>query len=337
MNGLIRTFIISCLLTFAVLDAADPRREKPGLPIKPTVKNLAIEKLQYTSKETTQKGQPQITDKFTFQISNWNYYSDIPASLRLFDYEERVWVDASVDKNQGKYCFEKNECTIFRCSNRWECKTQVTLEKPLIGYDLLKSGGCDGDEFKTQPFSKGRWGALEEEEEDEGLCYLITISSGGQSVAQMYPENCSQKQVQVSDKSFYSEHQQLAAAPFFSRQSRTPSSHYITQFTKNTNGGFRKFVCKVKYTHMGGPVNLGYGSPTADVKVYYKNNNSASWGSHLLNLSWDNYNDGVNKFESWVSKESLQEQGVKWKKCFKCEVEIDGVTKRSCLGNCSCN
>ena len=333
MNGLTRTFIISCLLTFAVLDAADPRREKPGLPIKPTVKNLAIEKLQYTSKETTQKGQPQITDKFTFQISNWNYYCDIPASLRLFDYEERVWVDASVDKNQGKYCFEKNECTIFRCSNRWECKTQVTLEKPLIGYDLLKSGGCDGDEFKTQPFSKGRWGALEEEEEDEGLCYLITISSGGQSVAQMYPENCSQKRVQVNP-----EHQQLAAAPFLSRQSRTVSPHSITQFTKNTNSGFRKFVCKVKYTHMGSdPVNLSSGIPTADVKVYY--NSGAGWGSYLLNLRWVNYNSasGVNKFESWVSKEHLQEQGVKWNKCFKCEVEIDGVTERSCLGKCDCN
>ena len=333
MNGLTRTFIISCLLTFAVLNAADPRREKPRLSIKPAVKNLAIEELQYTSKETTQKGKPQITDKFTFQIPNWNYYSDIPASLRLFDYEERVWVDASVDKNQSRYCFKRNECTIFGCSFRRECKAHVTLEKPLIGYDLLKSGGCDGEEFKTQPFTKGRWGAPEEEEEDVGLCYLITISSGGQSVAQMYPENCSQKKVVVN-----TEHHQLAAAPFLGRQSRSTSSHSITQFTKQWIGGFRKFVCKVRYTHMGGPVDLGFGIPTADVKVYYKNDDGASWGSHLLDLSWVNYNnDGVNKFESRVSKGHLQEQGVKWNKCFKCEVEINDEMERSCLGDCDCD
>lgn len=323
----------------AELSVADTLREDPGgdprkayepgsISITPTIKNV-----KYTSEKTLQDKQPQITEQFRFQVPVGRYDLEIPVSLRLFDYEARAWVDTSVDKRQSKYCYYRNECRMFGCSRRWGCETQVTLEKPLIGFDLLKSGGCNGDDFTPQPFSQGRWGAPEKDGEETDRCYLITISAGGQSAAQMIPENCSQKRVPVLDV----EEQQQAAEPFQSRHSRSTSSHSITQFTKRKMGGLRKFVCRVAYTHMGGSVNLSSGFPSANVKVFYKNNDSATWGSHLLDLSWNNYNGADNGFVSWVSKEHLQEQGVRWNKCYKCEVRINGVVERSCLGNCTCN
>jgi len=293
--------------------------------------DVGIADLNYVRESTVINGEMQITDSFEFQIPGTSCKdkreecksvspSQTFESLLLFDSEEGVWVEAAAkEEQQGN---------------------TVTLTKPLIGYDLLKPSGCGEEEFKTQPYTKGRWGYLKEKEE-QVQCYMVSVSTSGQSFSQMYPDNCAKRE----EKIYNDENVPVKAAPYKDFQT-SPKGHNIqksnsfsfeiTQFTKTKIGNDRKFVCRVAYTHLGHPTSLGNNFPDADVKVYYRPSNSASWGL-LLDLDWIQFSGGINKFVSWVSQQHLNNQGVGWNKCFKCEVKINGMEDRKCRGaGCTC-
>ena len=299
---------------------------------------LSIEGLQYSREDDgcAAKGTPQLTDKFVFRVPS-GFPAWTAVSLFLFDSEERVWVQASANRNERSTC-DKPQCLEYikpglKCREyKTVCQKYITLSKPLIGYDLLKKGGCDGEEFKTQPFTPGRWGEETDEDEDSGQCYMIAVGSNGQSTSQMYPDQCAEKAI-----SLYKEDNSPAVEKSLLRPKRSTFSVSITQFTKTKIRDNRKFVCKVAYSFHGYLTSLGLGFPVADVKVYYRRNNSEPWGSHLLNLARDQFSNGENWFVSWVSKQHLNGQGVGWMKCFKCEVTVNGAVRRSCHGGCVCN
>jgi len=294
--------------------------EKPC--VKPYIKDL-----QYEREETKECGHLgkekcmlQLTDKIEFQVPLTEYtltkYVTSFVSLLVFDSEERVWVEASVNTEEKRSCSWKG-----RCHNK------MTLKKPLIGYDMLKSGDCEGDGFRQQPYISERWGKGEDEKEERPTCYMIISSINKQSVSQMYPYNCAEKEAALFKEENFDK-------VYPSRSARSFSFH-IESFSKAKIGNDRKFVCKVWYAHMGYTTSLASGIPSTAVKVYYKHHQNDPWGSPLLNLQWTQFSNGQNKFVSRVSKQHLNSQGVKWKKCFMCEVTINGVVKTKCL-NCDC-
>lgn len=312
-----------------------PERKEKKQDLELELMDADIEDLNYVRKSTEDpviQGEMQITDYFEFQIPGTSCKdkrgkcqpvkpSQTFKSLLLFDSEEGVWVEASAEEEQNG--------------------NTITLTKPLIGYDLLKPSGCGKEQFKTQPYSEGKWGHLKEEEE-RAQCYMVSVSTSGQSFSQMYPDNCAETEAAI----YKDENVQVNYAPYkdfqmsskvHNIQKRNTHSAEITQFTKTKIGNNRKFVCKVDYTHSGYPTGLGNNIPDADVKVYYRPPNSASWGTVLLDLEWKNFSPGgKNKFESWVSKQHLNNQGVGWNKCFKCEVTINNMVERECLGGPGC-
>ena len=300
------------------------------------LKDADITDLNYvreSTKDPVIKGEMQITDSFEFQIPGTSCKdkrkecksvspSQTFKSLLLFDSEEGVWVEASAkEEQQGN---------------------TITLTKPLIGYDLLEPSGCGKEQFKTQPYTKGKWGYLEEKEERD-QCYMVSVSTSGKSFSQMYPDNCAETEAKI----YNYENVPVKVAPYkdfqtspkgHNIQKRNTHSAEITQFTKAKIGNARKFVCKVAYIHSGYATSLGNNVPDADVKVYYRPSNSASW-ELLLDLDWIQFSGGKNKFVSWVSQQHLNNQGVEWNKCFKWEVKINGITEdRRCRGaGCTCN
>jgi len=287
---------------------------------------LEIEDVQYSREETgdrAMKGVTQLTDQLLFQLPS-SPFTQTTVSLLLFDGEEREWREVSVHEEEKQTCFKGGEC-----------EEGVTLRKPLIGYDLLKPGGCEEEEFKQQAFTKGRWGE-EQERQEKGnetpvpRCYLILVSRTSQSTSMMYPENCAERET----SSFKAEKPGTA---YQNRKNRNTATSEITQFSKAkiNQAEDRKFVCKLAYSHSGGTMSLENGLPAVDVKVYYKSSEGAGWGSPLLDLQWDRFSGGVNRFVSVVSKQHLKDQGVKWNKCFKCEVTVSGSTLEQCI-NCSC-
>ncbi|XP_063688771.1 uncharacterized protein LOC134821887 [Bolinopsis microptera] len=94
---------------------------------------------------------------------------DFLVSLFMYDNRDKVWVEASAEKEV--------------------MEGGISVRKPLLGYDLLKSSGCEEKELKEQPFTKERWG-FKEKEEVIPTCYLLTLSNKDQTASQMYPDNC---------------------------------------------------------------------------------------------------------------------------------------------------
>ncbi|XP_063688773.1 uncharacterized protein LOC134821888 [Bolinopsis microptera] len=90
-------------------------------------------------------------------------------SIFMYDNRDKVWIEASAEKEV--------------------MEGGISVRKPLLGYDLLKSSGCEEKELKEQPFTKERWG-FKEKEEVIPTCYLLTLSYKDQTASQMYPDNC---------------------------------------------------------------------------------------------------------------------------------------------------
>ena len=234
----------------------------------------------------------------------------------MYNSRDKVWVEASAEKKEG------------------EAHHILYVNKPLLGYDLLKSSGCEEEELKVQPFVKERWG-FKEKEEVIPTCYLLTFSYNEQTASQMYPDNCVEEgSTAAKEKDLEGDEEENE---YHSSHKRNTYSTFITQLSKKKTGNMRKFVCKASHTYMGASTSLGSAFLEATAKIYYKPNNNADWGDHLLDLSWDQYSGGEDSFVSWVSQQHLNQQGVKWRKCFKCEVTVGGETVRWCRGGCSCD
>ena len=300
----------------------------------------------------------------------------------MYNSKDKDWVEASAEKKED------------------EVSHILYVNKPLLGYDLLKSSGCEEEELKEQPFVRERWG-FKEKEEVIPTCYLLTLRYEEQTASQMYPDNCVEEsttaakdkdlegdeeeddshrdeaeeeddshrdeaeeeddshiyEAEEEDDSHRDEaeeeddshryeaeeeddsHRYKAEEEneYHSSHKRNTYSTFITQLSKKKIGNMRKFVCKASHTYMGASISLGSAFLEATAKIYYKPENNADWGDHLLDLSWDQYSGGEDSFVSWVSQQHLNQQGVKWRKCFKCEVTVGGETVRRCRGECSCD
>jgi hypothetical protein len=284
----------------------------------------SIEELQYSRNiedDPNLKDAKQLTDTFQFQVAGTSAFKSVKVSLFLHDVKEKVWVEVSVTKSEGKTTCTKNN----------ECKQTITLSKPLIGYDLLKPIRCTEDEFKEQPFVWEKGLDYWEEKEEEPRCYMITLSVNDKSTSQMYPNNCVENETDKDDDEGEAQHQQDVQ-----RRPRNTFGTSITKFTKAKINNDRSFVCKVSHTYMGASTSLGSVIMGAEVKVYHKSRNNDAWGNYQLDLQWSQFAGGEDKFQSLVSKQHLSGQGVKWRKCFKCEITVNGAVTRQCLGNCTC-
>ena len=285
-----------------------------------------IEELHYSRGEIVESDVPywaQLLDVFQFQVADIS--EDTAVSLFLFDTKERTWVEASVNKEESEQY----------CSDQEKCKKTITLTKPLIGYDLLKPRGCEEEDLKEQPFAVGRWETrYRDEEKERAQCYMVTVSVNNQSISQTYPDNCVEEEEAIAEAEDIREAPEHTSGKSLKRNTIGTS---ITKFKKYKINNDRKFVCKVAHTHMGASTSLGNPILGADVKIYYKPRDNAGWGSYLLDLGWHQFSDGEDKFVGWVSKQHLNQQGVKWSKCFKCQVNINGVVTRECQGDCTCN
>lgn len=304
--------------------------------IKSTVGHF--EELHY---EQQDKDMNHVTDQFTLQVpsqssltaplddSQGNLSKDASISLHILDLSEGVWVEESFMKEQHVVCPARGACT-----------SSVTLQRPLVGYDLLRSAACGG-EMKKQPFTEGRWGFIKEEQEMP--CYLVSTTDGGR----MFPEKCAvqetvqetaQETVQETDKNpqWAALNDNSVSLQAF-RPIQTMPTHGTTveHFAKSRQPGLRKFVCRVSYHHYGYPLNLRHEPPSSTVSVFYKPHDAAQWGT-LLNLSWDQFARGLNRYRSWVAPQHLNNQGVEWSGCFKCVAHVNGVSHSKCLGPCNC-
>jgi hypothetical protein len=290
--------------------------------------SVFIKKFTYYKQTTSD----QIWDNFEVLVSigpNLKQEQPRPSvSLYSYDEEDKEWTESSESVERGLgYCpiriryFCHKEWNLFCHHGIW-CHYSYTLRKPLIGYDLLKPSGCGKEELKKQPFEANRWKDGKPGEWSKStLCYMVIVSAYGQSVSQVYPENCMNEKKYIDSGHF---HQLSPPLDQKHRNKRSTSNLEISQFKINKKG---KFVCKVVYEMNGGSVNLMNNVPSTTVRVYYKPHSSSAWGSYLLDLDWRNYNDdnGRNKYKSSVTVEHLDGQGVSANGCFKCEAQANGV------------
>ena len=296
---------------------------KPFEP--PSDPYLAIVELNYYRNKTQgDKEILQIWDNFDVKFSySPSLTFDYKINLFMYDSDTRTWEEGSVNEREGE-----SKCGLF---DRYQprCDRSITLNKPLIGLDLLKPSGCREGEFKKQPYTSGRWGYLDSGRE-ETACYMVVISTRGQSVSKLYPDKCVQEML-IIEQSIFEEYSR--------REKRNTQEYDIIDFKIIENSGNQKFICKFEFLQYSIAVNLQNDIPTTVVKVYYKQNNASPWGSYLLELDWKNFNEnhGFNRYKSKVSNVHLVTQGVDVNNCFKCEVSINGLVFRMCLGDCTCN